>query len=45
MTTFIHNAWYAVCWSHELVDKPQAKRVLGEDIAVYRTKSGLAAAV
>ena len=34
MTNFIRNAWYAVAWSHELQNKPQAKRVLGEDIAI-----------
>ena len=45
MTNFIRNAWYAVAWSHELQNKPQAKRVLGEDIAIYRTKSGVATAV
>ena len=45
MANFIRNAWYAVAWSHELEDKPQAKRVLGEDLAVYRTQSGVAAAV
>jgi len=45
MTDFIYNAWYAVCWSHELEDRPLAKRVLGEGLAVYRTASGVAAAV
>ncbi|MGB0630002.1 MAG: Rieske 2Fe-2S domain-containing protein [Alphaproteobacteria bacterium] len=45
MSNFIHNAWYAVCWCHELEDRPAAKRVLGKDLAVYRTQSGVAAAV
>ena len=45
MTNFIHNGWYAVGWSHELGHKPKAKRVLGEDLAVYRTESGIAYAV
>ena len=45
MTNFIRNAWYAACWSRELDGAPQAKTILGEDIAVYRTQSGVAAAV
>ena len=29
MTTFIHNAWYAVCWSHELVDNAAGETGFG----------------
>ena len=45
MTSFIRNAWYAACWSHELVTAPQAKMILGEELAVFRTESGVAGAV
>jgi len=45
MTNFIRNAWYAACWSDELESQPQAKTILGEELAVYRTESGVVAAV
>lgn len=45
MTNFIRNAWYAACWSNELAREPQAKTILGEDLAVFRTETGVAAAV
>lgn len=45
MTSFIRNAWYAACWSHELEAVPQAKTILGEELAVFRTESGVAGAV
>lgn len=45
MTNFIRNAWYAACWSTELETRPQAQTILGEELAVYRTESGVAAAV
>ena len=45
MSNFIRNAWYAACWSEELGQEPQAKTILGEELAVFRTESGSAAAV
>ena len=45
MTNFIRNAWYAACWSNELDGQPQAKTILSTELAVYRTESGIAAAV
>lgn len=45
MSNLIRNAWYAACWSHELEGQPQAKTMLGDELAVYRTEAGIAAAV
>ena len=45
MTSFIRNAWYAACWVHELTAAPRAEMILGEELAVFRTESGVAAAV
>lgn len=32
--------WYAVAWSRDLKDKPQKRRLLGEDIVIYRDHAG-----
>lgn len=45
MTSFIRNAWYAACWADELQTAPQAMTILGEQLAVFRTESGIAGAV
>lgn len=45
MAEFIKNAWYAACWSAELTDSPMAKRVLCQDVALFRTEKGVAGAV
>ena len=45
MADFVRNAWYAACWSEELTGDPAARRILDEDVALYRTASGRAAAV
>ena len=42
MAEFIKNAWYAACWSAELTDSPMAKRVLCQDVALFRTEKGVA---
>ena len=45
MTSFIRNAWYAACWAHELTPEPRPEMILGEELVVFRTESGVAAAV
>ena len=45
MSGFVSNAWYAACWSGEATDSPLARRILGQDLAVYRTAGGHAGAV
>ena len=38
---FLRNAWYVACWSHELSgDGMLARRMLGEDVLLYRLASG-----
>ena len=41
MNGFVRNAWYAACWAAELDPGPLARRVLGEDLALFRTESGV----
>jgi phenylpropionate dioxygenase-like ring-hydroxylating dioxygenase large terminal subunit len=36
------NFWYAADWSHRLADKPLKKRMLGQDLVLYRDASGKA---
>ena len=38
----IRNAWYCAGWSHELGEKPLARRILNEPIVFYRTDAGRA---
>ncbi len=45
MTDFVRNAWYAACWSDDLENEPLARVVLGEEIALFRTASGVVAAL
>lgn len=33
-------AWYAVAWSRDLKDQPLKRRLLGEDIVIYRSANG-----
>ena len=40
---FVHNAWYIAAWSHEVADKPLARRILGEDVVLFRDGDGRAA--
>lgn len=39
----VKNAWYVGAWSHELTDKPIARRLLGQDVVLFRTGNGKAA--
>ncbi len=43
--TFLKNRWYVVAWSEEVQGEPLGRKILGEDIALYRTESGKAAAI
>ncbi len=42
---FLRNQWYAAAWSYEVQEQPLGRKILGENIAVYRTESGKAAAI
>ncbi len=37
------DAWYVAAWSHEVTDSPLARRLLGEDVVLFRDASGRAA--
>ena len=45
MTAFAYNAWYPLAWSRDIGREIVARRVLEEDLAVYRTEDGVAAAL
>ena len=45
MENFVRNAWYAACWSGELTGSPSSRRLLGLDVALFRTESGRPAAL
>lgn len=36
----LRNTWYLICSSSELGDEPVAKRLLGEDLVLWRTSDG-----
>jgi vanillate O-demethylase monooxygenase subunit len=42
---FPTNAWYVAAWSHELAEKPLARRVLDQPIVLFRDRNGKAAAL
>ncbi|MCB0749775.1 MAG: Rieske 2Fe-2S domain-containing protein, partial [Ignavibacteriae bacterium] len=39
------NKWYLICPSKDLKNKIRSEKILGEDIIIYRTKSGEATAL
>jgi phenylpropionate dioxygenase-like ring-hydroxylating dioxygenase large terminal subunit len=41
----LRNAWYIGAWAHELGDKPLARRICVEPVALFRDGSGKAAAL
>jgi vanillate O-demethylase monooxygenase subunit len=45
MALFIRNAWYVAAYDSELTDKPLARTILGERVAIYRQRSGEYAAL
>ncbi len=40
---FLRNAWYAAALSSEVSEKPLARQLLGENIALFRTAEGVGA--
>lgn len=42
---FLRNSWYVAAWAHELGERPLARRILDEPIVLFRTASGLVAAL
>ena len=45
MEPLVRNAWYIGAWSHELDDGPIARRIMGEDVVLFRSGQGVAAAL
>lgn len=43
MEPLIPNAWYVGAWSHELGEQPLARKILGEDVVLFRSRAGQAA--
>ena len=37
---WLHNSWYVIAWSRELVDQPLSLRVLGQRLVMYRPAPG-----
>ncbi len=42
---FLRNHWYVAAWDHELGDKPFARTILGEPIALFRGADGAVVAL
>lgn len=40
---FVRNAWYVLAWSDEIGEAPLGRRLLGEDVVLYRDSRGKAA--
>ncbi|MCY4547342.1 MAG: aromatic ring-hydroxylating dioxygenase subunit alpha [Defluviicoccus sp.] len=36
----LRNAWYIAAWGHEVTDKPLARKLVGEDVVLFRDASG-----
>jgi vanillate O-demethylase monooxygenase subunit len=45
MEPLVRNAWYIAAWSDEIDDGPIARKILGEDIVVFRSDEGTAGAL
>jgi len=41
----VRNAWYIAAWPHEINDGPIARKILDEDIVVFRSGEGNAGAL
>ena len=39
------NAWYVGAWTHEVTEKPLARTIMNEPVALYRGPDGKAAAL
>ena len=42
---FLRNGWYAASWSGDLTGQPVGRTLLGEQVVLFRTESGRAAAL
>lgn len=42
---FVKNGWYAASWSKDLGEKPVARKIMNEDIVLFRGGDGKAAAL
>ena len=45
MNAFVRNTWYVAAWSHEIADRPLHRKICGDHVALYRTKSGTVKAI
>ena len=45
MTLLIRNEWYVAAWGHEVGRSLLARKILGEDVVLYRTVAGKPAAL
>ncbi len=45
MEPLVHNAWYVAAWSAELEDGPVARKIMGEDVVIFRSGDGDVGAV
>ena len=45
MEPLVKNAWYIAAWSQELDDGPIARKIMGEDVVVFRSGEGTAGAL
>jgi nitrite reductase/ring-hydroxylating ferredoxin subunit len=43
--SFLYNAWYVAAWASEVNDAPVSRRLLGEDVVLFRGASGMAHAL
>lgn len=42
---YIHNCWYVICWARDVAEAPVSREILEQQVVVFRTESGLLAAV
>jgi vanillate O-demethylase monooxygenase subunit len=42
---YLKNTWYVAAWSHEVTDRLFPRRILGEEIVIYRRRNGSPAAL
>ena len=45
MEPLVRNAWYIGAWSHELDEGPIARKIMGQDLVLFRSGDGAAAAL
>lgn len=45
MESLVYNAWYVAAWSVELADGPVSRRIMGEEVVIFRSGDGDVGAV